>query len=175
MRRNYDWDHLFPKRYYPFLAISYFNLVPACKVCNFFKLDQNEEYFNPHSNLDFDSAYRYDIKPISPGFISNAKYIQLNIIFTKNVIGKSLKANAIVVGQLERYRCHKELIKDILNKKRIYKNAYVVNLRRQIRILRTVSPIEIKKTIFGVYFDYKDFHRRPFSKLTSDILRGPFM
>jgi len=35
-KRNYDFDHFFSQDDYPILAVSFYNWVPSCKVCNFF-------------------------------------------------------------------------------------------------------------------------------------------
>lgn len=172
IRRTFDWDHIYSQVNYPFLAISYFNLVPACKVCNFIKLDQDEDYFNPHSYVNVDDVYFFDLKPLGPGFISDVTKIELNVVFKKVKEKTAIKNTMEVVGQLNRMRCHRQLIRDILNKKRIYSNAYLRNLKNQVGILRTLSDFEIKQTLFGVVFDHRGYYKRSFSKLTADILKG---
>ncbi|OFY17729.1 MAG: hypothetical protein A2W98_08485 [Bacteroidetes bacterium GWF2_33_38] len=175
IRRTFDWDHIYSKKDYPFFAISFFNLVPACKVCNQIKLDQNKKYFNPHLSVNVDDVYFYDINPIDAGFISDTSKLQLNIIFKDVKYKDEIKETISVVAQLNRFRCHKELIKDILNKKRIYTDTYLAKLKNQNPILKAISIGELKKTIYGVYFDHKDYYKRPFSKLTSDILKNRYV
>lgn len=172
IKRTFDWDHLYPVKYYPFFAICYFNLVPSCKVCNFIKLDQNYNYFNPHLAVNVDDIYHFDVTPMAPGFISNTNAISLNIRVRQKKYGQEIKDTIFVNGLLGRFRWHKELIKDILNKKRIYNDTYISTLKNQIHSLTSIPDIEIKKTIFGIFFSHEDYYKRPFSKLTNDILRN---
>jgi hypothetical protein len=170
IRRTFDLDHVYSQESYPFFAISFFNLVPCCKVCNHIKLDEDANYFNPHLSVNIDDAYFFDLKPLDPGFISDASKIQLDIRFKSNKYTTEVKETMSVVALLNRMRCHKELVRDIINKKRIYTNEYVNSLKAQISYLRNIDVVTLKRTIHGVYFDHKDYHKRPFSKLTSDIL-----
>lgn len=172
LRRTFDWDHVFPSSIYPFLAISFFNLVPSCKVCNFIKLNQRAEYFNPHTAFNVDDAYKFDIEPINSGFISNSDALKLNIIFKKSLYTDKLKQTISVIGLLERFRCHKDLIKDILNKKRMYSDSYLFRLRNQIIYMQGTSHHELKKTLFSTNFNPLEYYKRPFSKLTADIIKG---
>lgn len=51
--RLFDLDHFFPKEKYPYLAISFYNLIPICKWCNYIKnnddvLDEKEDIYHPY-------------------------------------------------------------------------------------------------------------------------------
>lgn len=172
IRRSYDWDHIYSKDNYTFLAVSFFNLVPSCKVCNQIKLNQNTTFYNPHSSVNVDDVYFYDLNPVDPGFISDVNKMKLQIIFRNTPQKTAFKESISVVALWERYSLHKALIKDILNKKRIYTSGYLSSLKAQIPFLSSVDVLEIKKAIYGTTFDNKEYFRRPFSKLTNDILRN---
>lgn len=172
VRRSYDWDHIYSQDQYPFLAISFFNLVPSCKVCNQIKLNQDEDYYNPHLSIEIDNVYFYDLDPLDPGFISDLSKINIQVVYRNVPYKDEIKTSISVVALWERYNLHKELVKDILNKKRIYTNTYLTALKTQITFLNSIDILEIKKTIFGTTFDSKEYYRRPFSKLTSDMLRS---
>lgn len=172
IRRSYDWDHIYSKDDYPFFAISFFNLVPSCKVCNQIKLNQDADYYNPHLSINVDDVYFYDLDPVDPGFISDPKKINLQIIYRDVSNKDSFRDSISVVALWERYSLHKALISDILNKKRIYTSTYLMALKAQIPFLNSVDILEIKKTIYGTTFDNKEYYKRPFSKLTNDILRS---
>lgn len=47
-----DLDHFFPKSQYPLLAVTLYNLVPSCKVCN--------------SSVKGDFEFDFDKKPLNP-------------------------------------------------------------------------------------------------------------
>lgn len=67
-----DLDHFSPKSKYPYLALSFYNLIPSCKVCNSsFK-----------RNKDF--TYTHNLNPYEGGF-------EQNYLFTINPREKILK------------------------------------------------------------------------------------
>lgn len=173
IRRIFDWDHIYSKTDYPFLAISFYNLVPCCKVCNQIKLDQNFEYFNPHTDVDLDNLYFYALNPIEAGYIGDSSKIQLNIAYSHSLFKDQIKVTADTVGLLSRMRCHKELIKDILNKKRFFPDPYLNFVENKISLLNfpNIRKAELKQTLYGVHFNQNEYFKRPFSKLTSDILK----
>lgn len=173
IRRTFDWDHIYSQKDYPFLAISFFNLVPCCKVCNQIKLDQNLEYFNPHIDIDINSIYTYNLNPTSAGFITDSSKIQLMIIYANRRFKSEILVTANTVGLLSRMQCHKEIIKDILNKKRMYPNPYLQSVAGTVSQLNAnITADNLKKTLYGTHFNHQDYFRRPFSKLTDDILRN---
>ncbi len=173
IRRTFDWDHIYSQTNYPFLAVSFFNLVPCCKLCNQLKLDKNFEYFNPHIDVDINAVYSFHLNPIGAGFITDNKQIQLQIIYKKVNFKNEVKLTADTVGLLSRMQCHKELIKDVLNKQRIYPNPYLQYVAGQMAPLNPkIGPYELKRTLYGTHFNYQDYFKRPFSKLTDDVLKS---
>jgi hypothetical protein len=172
IRRTFDWDHIYSQTDYPFLAISFFNLVPCCKVCNQLKLDHNLKYFNPHIDVDINSVYFFHLNPTGAGFITDNKKIQLQIIYKKVNFKNEIKTTADAVGLLSRMQCHKEIIKDVLNKQRMYPNPYLQSVAGQMAPLYSgVQPAQLKRTLYGTHFNHQDYFKRPFSKLTDDILK----
>lgn len=65
-RTRGDLDHFFPKTLYPFLSLSFYNLIPSCKVCN--------------SSLKGSKEFEYGkyIHPYEEGF-------EDKVIFTYNI------------------------------------------------------------------------------------------
>ena len=55
-----QYDHYYPKSKYPYLALSMYNLIPCCPVCNNAK--NAEDTFDNKSLLyPFEEEYGYDI------------------------------------------------------------------------------------------------------------------
>ena len=61
-----EFDHWFPKNQYPLLALSFYNLIPSCHICNSnvkgeteFKLDSHFHPYNSVSNLKARFSYNY--------------------------------------------------------------------------------------------------------------------
>lgn len=168
-RRTFDWDHILPKEKYPFLAISFFNLVPACKVCNHLKLNQIIN-LSPHSNFNPDNTYNFQISGDSIKFISDSKSINLLLKMKRDPNGAAIKEVMDIIGIETRLDTQKELIKDILNKKRIYQSSYWASIEKLVLDNNPGTNIDLTELFFSTYFNPDDYFRRPFSKLTHDLL-----
>lgn len=173
LRRTFDWDHIYSQDDYPFLAISFYNLTPCCKVCNQIKLNQNLMYFNPHTGIDVNAVYFYYLKPLDAGFISDSNKIELFMIYKLAGFKEEIKNTVETIALLSRMRKHKEIIKDILNKQRIYPDSYIRSVSSQLLRINGVMPAQAKSTLYGIHFSHDQYYKRPFSKLTDDILKQP--
>ncbi|SUX45674.1 hypothetical protein [Chryseobacterium indoltheticum] len=63
-----DIDHFFSKVYYPYFAISFYNLIPSCHDCN--SLDKGDKVFNLNTHIhpyleSFDDHYYFKISLIT--------------------------------------------------------------------------------------------------------------
>lgn len=170
VRRTFDWDHIYSKIDYPFLAISFFNLVPCCKACNFVKLNQNADFFNPHLNVNVNNSYFFLLNPIGAGFITDTSKLELNLVLIKTKYKEEFKKSIETIGLLERYKTHKEIIKDILNKQRMYPISYISAISNQIPLANKPRLSQLRATLYGTNFNHQYYYKRPFSKLTFDIL-----
>ncbi|MEA5405561.1 hypothetical protein VB776_21655 [Arcicella sp. DC2W] len=174
LSRTFDWDHVYPKEKYPFLAISFFNLVPSCKVCNSLKSNNNSHFFNPHIDINVDDVYEYHINIDSPDFITNIRSIQFLLLFSRNNNKRQEFQDTFKAIHLrERITQHKNIIRDILRKKRIYNDLFLTSLDKQFNGLdfHEFNNEEIKSLLWGVEFNHEQYYKKPFSKLTSDILK----
>lgn len=168
LRRTFDWDHVIPKNKYPFLAISYFNLVPACKVCNFLK-EEEEINVSPHMNFNPDKVYSYYVHGDTLDFISEPDSIQLFLQIKTDSGSQALKDVIDLMGMDTRYSTQTELLLDIINKKRIYHSAYWSSIENIIRKNDPQNRIDVRKLFFSIHFNAQDYYKRQFSKLTSDL------
>ncbi len=158
------FDHWFPKHKYPLLALSFYNLIPSCTVCNSgvkggedFKLNT---HFHPyHPCCDFECTFSYDHKAYNDFSFK---------IITKNQFSK----NSIEALELEEiYKAHEDEIKDLRKIKDFYSENYIEMLESQI--LNNVTHLdrkEVYRLAFGVHYDEAKFDRRPLSKMKKDIL-----
>ncbi len=55
-----DFDHFYPKSKYPYLAVSLFNLIPSCSICNRKKGNTAEVFHKKEKNEKFSIIYPYD-------------------------------------------------------------------------------------------------------------------
>ncbi len=171
VRRTFDWDHIYPKDAYPFLAISFFNLIPCCKVCNTIKGEKNLDFLNLHRNVNVNDLYFFLLHPTGAGFISDSSKLNLNLVLIKNKLQSQTRETIVTIGLLDRYRFHKEIIKDILNKQRMYPLSYITALNNQMNMKNKPLPSQFRATLYGANFSHNNYFKRPFSKLTVDILK----
>ena len=72
-----DLDHHYSKDEIPALALSFFNLVPSCKVCNHEKLQSTQRTFYPYYDYE-DEEYHFSIELYT-------KDDEKDIIYEKNI------------------------------------------------------------------------------------------
>ena len=53
-------DHFLPKRKYPFLALSYFNLIPVCSTCNMIGCKGDNDPVHSENQRPFSMIYPYE-------------------------------------------------------------------------------------------------------------------
>jgi hypothetical protein len=72
-------DHFYPKSIYPFLAMSFYNLIPSCPTCNHTKKDKNsliKKLKNPYGiNSDY---YQFSINPNNIAVIGITDYFTID-------------------------------------------------------------------------------------------------
>jgi hypothetical protein len=96
--------------------------------------------------------------------------LELNLILIKSKYKDEFKNSISTIGLLDRYRTHKEIIKDILNKQRMYPLSYISAISNKIPITNKQTLSQLRSTLYGTNFNHQYYYKRPFSKLTFDIL-----
>lgn len=160
------FDHWFPKSEYPLLALSFYNLIPSCSVCNSgvkgstpFQLSTHFHpyYKNPAENFNY--SFSYDHKDYDKFSFKIAT--SPTDIFSKN----SVKAFELE----EIFKAHEDEIEDLRKIKDTYSENYIDMLESQI-LGMSLDRDEIYRLAFGVHFHESKFDRRPLSKMKKDIL-----
>jgi hypothetical protein len=164
-------DHFFSQRDYPILAISFYNLIPCCSVCNsslkgpiIFKLTTHlHPYLYGFGN---DSTFTFKYLPKE----TNSSYRPLKI----NLDVAQCQLNTQIIGSkdcflLETiYQVHTDTVQEVIHKKMAYSNKYLEIISKQYRGLG-LSRKDLYKLAFGAYLNEEDFSKRPLSKLIRDI------
>jgi hypothetical protein len=170
-RRSFDWDHLYNKDKYPFLAVSYFNLVPSCKFCNFIKLNQNLDFLNPHLDVNADELFQYYFHPFDLGFLQNEESIKVAILYNKkSPYYEEIKHTVKTAALLARVANHKMIIRDTINRHRIYPDDYLSSLPSMSDGDNTNTGLQYYESKYSVSYNSEEYYMRPFSKLTKDVL-----
>lgn len=162
------FDHYLPKSEYPLLALSFYNLIPSCTVCNStlkgteeFQLDKDLHPYRDHVLTDFRFSYS----------AIGIEDIKIKVEKREKIEGeKSLKIDKTfeTFKIEERYNAHKEIAQDLIDLKRAYSEDFFSMLNKAIPSAN-LSPEDAYRVFIGSYPDERDFYKRPFSKLKHDV------
>lgn len=167
MRRQFDVDHFLPKDECPLLALSLFNFVPSCQVCNSrIKLDaipgngKNEyKLFAPCSkDADYERNIQIRLRPKYENGHLKGRYIHFK---TRKPYDEYVKFFHLE----ERYEFHKV---EAVRLNRLQKRYPDVKIRSIAKLLH-YKPAIVKEDIF--HLKYMQQEGRCFGKMTRDILR----
>ncbi|MCP2044706.1 HNH endonuclease [Pontibacter sp. HSC-36F09] len=167
-----DFDHYLPKSQYPLFALSFYNLIPSCKICNStFKGKKNvklKTHLHPYVDSIL-SHVKFDYKETVNA--AGEKDIEIIIKPIKDCKDKIRIAKSLELFKIEKvYNGHKYIVKDLLDKKDEANGDYLEILANHTYKNLKTSKERLYYFAFGTYQDEKDFYKRPFSKLVYDIL-----
>jgi hypothetical protein len=179
---RFQYDHFFDKASFPYLALSFYNLVPSCNACNS-DLKGSDKFSiteNIHPYLEgFSPSILFSIKAKNIGFVNGQSKsyrikFKLNPEFKKSEFDKSkIKAairNISTFRLSELYNMHLDYVDEIIQKSYIYNKSYISNLYKNHPDLFK-SEDDVKRMVLGNYINESDYSKRPLSKLTADIAR----
>ncbi len=160
-------DHYYPHSLYPYLAISLYNLIPACTYCNTnikgdAELNHND-HLHPYEH-SFHKKAKFSIKPTKvDAFYGNTESFDIEVYSNSD---KALKTSNFF-GLKDRYQQHKDYASEILAKKQMYNDDWAKSLSDMFPNLTSDDAL---RYYYGNYTDEKNINQRPLSKLTIDII-----
>lgn len=171
-----ELDHFLPKSKYPMFALSFYNLIPSCTVCNRDLKGQinfnHTEYFSPYEENVKHSNLYFDYIPLSfDGASGKTDEIEVKLKVAFNIdeaTKRRVNGNLGVFKYDEILAHHKDVVQDIIRKRYFSEDNY-------IQILQNTFPQanltleEAYRYAYGNFYDEKDFAKRPLAKLTKDI------
>ncbi len=169
-RRHFDLDHFLPKSECPIIALSLFNFVPSCQVCNSrIKLantigsnKRQHDKFNPASDkYDFDKNVKIRLRMNTP----SASFSNPNDYYIHYSCNGGYGKVVDFFHLEERYEFHKV---EAIRLKRL-KSRYPKSAIRKIANLLGKSEYEVYEDLF--HKKYLADNGRCFEKLTRDMLR----
>ncbi len=187
-KTQFDLDHVLDKGRCPILALSLFNLVPSCQVCNGKRIKGSKLLYpdarlrkklSPTNlNYDFEGKVKIEVK--------NKKGECSTIGFEKRMDDYEIKFDThldfdydeeVKAFHLkERYEFHKCEALRVLDLKERYSDARILEMARMIAggLKKKVTPrgvgllAQLKKDVFAKEFREK-FHRS-FGKMYDDVM-----
>lgn len=162
-------DHFYPKSKYPFLGMSYYNLIPSCQTCNGFDcknerdpLDTASILVNPYL-IDSDD-FQFDFTILSADYLKaiNSSAYQVSI--------KRHPSEHVAIFKLDGlYARHTDHVAELVLKASLkYSAKYRAYLKIGYKHM-SLSDHEINRMIIGNYTPKTELHKRPLSKLYLDI------
>lgn len=174
-KRNYDIDHFFSQADYPILSLSFYNLIPACKQCNFYKLDKPDPILSPYHDYRIDDILRWGLKVSSAGYLLDKNQFEIKIAYqTKQPYLDKIDNNINVFDLQNRYAERKDIIADLLRKKQVYNSDYIEQLFKSFEGKLFSNLSDVHNMIFNTSFNEDQYPHRPFSKLIRDIFQSEF-
>jgi len=165
-----QFDHWYSKKKHPLLALSFFNLIPSCSVCNTqIKLDSKFNlvtHYHPYKDNFIDKfTFSYNQKQI------DEYEVKINPIsydlHERGKINTTLEAFKIK----EIYNAHSSLeLKDLIDLKMKYQKDYLEKLFNGTFNGLYVSEKEMYRLVFGIENESDNYYKRPFSKFKKDII-----
>lgn len=164
-------DHFFSNGKFPLLALSFYNLIPACTTCNTnFKLGapmslrkNTHPYINGFENeCVFDIANFKDIDDIL-----GKKQGTFDLVFDNKFKKKKYEGNISLFKLEDQYRTQKESARITLNKAINYGPSTLKSIFK----LSHQNTMKAFEHAFGSKIKPTEFHHAPLSKMNSDIIR----
>lgn len=170
-------DHFYPKAIYPFLACSFYNLIPSCSACNHMKSDDDSfkdekagRLIHPYNVKDNDFTFSYTLNDLKITEIFDPSKKDINFEYEES-IGISLNTNYSKNDEYfqlqEIYQNHKDIVIELILKEINYPKSYIQELIKN----GFGTKEEIYRFIFSNYLENDKLHQRPLSKLTKDIVK----
>jgi hypothetical protein len=175
---RFEYDHFFNKSNYPYLALSFYNLIPSCHVCN--SNFKGKKEFDLKNNIHpyiegFGNDIVFSIKPNGIEFI-NGNHSAYRIKFKKGILSiwdntkvKSAFENISTFQLTKLFNMHKDYVDEIIQKSIIYNQDYINSLYQTFGGTLFKNEDDVKRFVLGNYIDEKNYSKRPLSKLTADI------
>jgi len=161
------FDHWFCKKEYPLLALSFYNLIPSCSVCNSSIKGDDEFGLSTHihpyiDNVVTDFSFSYQPKTL----------FENEIVIKQNNSNNKLKRTLEELKIKEVYNAHSNLeLKDLIDLNEKYNSTYINTLFNETFRNLNMDETEIYRLIFGIESNEKEFYKRPFSKFKKDIIQ----
>jgi hypothetical protein len=165
-KRTCELDHFYPKEAYPFLAMSFYNLIPSCKTCNQTLKGSKMISVNPYDSEFLKEKFSFKLQIKKASFYHDSKQgFEINFIEVKD----KLKENFKIFRIEDLYNQHKDIILELIQKQITYSDDYIDDLFKRYEGTLFKNREDVLRHIGGNYVSEEDFHKRPLSKLTHDI------
>ena len=171
-----EFDHFLDKDNNPLLALSIYNLIPSCKVCNSSlkgtKPFSIRKHLHPYKD-DCMEDYWYRFLPHNVDDVlkgNSSLKVSIDTALIDQDRRQRIKRTSNVFKLNEIFSAHTEELSDLFEIRHLFSKEYFRELKKTYEHLK-LSDEDYYRIIFGTYYKKEDFHRRPFSKIKYDLLK----
>lgn len=160
-------DHFINRKDYPIFALSLYNLVPCCSVCNLLK-SKNSIGMSPFSSALDDSYITF----------KKTGTLLANDLGVKVEYKSDMKQNVDVLRLQDAYDIHKDDLRELLElqemypESQIYEICELINRERVASARPELTEADIRDMVFGKKMSYEEYGRKPLTKFRHDILKA---
>lgn len=158
-----EFDHWYSQESYPLFALSFYNLIPSCHICN--SNIKGSKTFNIH-----DTLHPYIIEKLEYQYSYQLNQIDEYQFKLKSAPNSKSEKFVKSFELKDIYETHIEEIKELVEIRKNYTSEYLKLLISTINPNLNLSIEEAYRLAFGVYYEPEKFNKRPLSKMKKDIL-----
>lgn len=164
--RSSEFDHFYSQSKYPFLAISFYNLVPSCKVCNHGKKEKEKDIIHPYdSEYKFDKI-EFDYEATGVGFLYDENQIKIELNSLDSCCNSGLDGSKDVFDLENIYQYHRDVVLELIQKREAYPEEYIKYLEGFC-----TDRNHCLRLITGNFVEEENLGKRPLTKLNRDIAK----
>ncbi|PKD17608.1 hypothetical protein APR41_05200 [Salegentibacter salinarum] len=174
-------DHYFPQKIYPFLSLSFYNLIPCCASCN---MSKTANEYNLSDNIH---PYEEDVHTIAKYKVDKGTLTRYLMNLDEDDIKIKLELRGKYLGNklLEKklnhfksefklesqYRQFTDIAAEIFLKSVYYNSSRKKEIINFFKTTHSINIDEelIHRFIIGNYTENKDLLKRPLAKLMKDL------
>lgn len=161
-------DHFYLKSKYPYLALSFYNLIPSCYCCNSQLRGTKEISLHPYEK-GFEGILHFYTEIESIDNLYNLQLTKHKKIEPNPADLKQAEINSEVFQLNELYQQnHIEYVKELTKRVIIYDALFSKGLKTQFGNLFS-DDLDARNTMLANHTTIDDLEKRPLAKLTKDI------
>jgi hypothetical protein len=170
-------DHFLPKSKYPYLAFSYYNLIPCCETCNMSSCkgqkdtlkNSKSEYkiTHPYERNGNDRFFEFCLHNVNvfSDFLSDSEQ-DIEIVFNKNI---DIQQYEDFFALQSLYKEHNDIVHELLIRKQFWATETCQQYYKNLLSQNDSIGKKMILSFLGYYVDANEQGKRPFSKLLSDV------
>ena len=170
-----DLDHFYPQSLFPLFALSLYNLIPSCLVCNrVIKLNRFQDIWNPYKKgFDKNACFQITGAEAITSLTGSNDEFQLNLVNVAPAATDDFRLtdNTLTFFKFhEIYQSHKQYVRELLYKKHAYSEGYLNKLQDIFRGAK-IGDADANLILYGHDIDAAKTDRRILGKLTYDLVK----